>query len=246
MNTVSLKSASCQAVFVETNSTGRHSGTDTIGLHEAILSRQRIERSGESLIIEKEWPDHIPRVQARNLSEEYPRLVKKYGKPDVVAIYGEPHTGRLRSVMERIHTAFGKGMPVTQIIELGRPDSDLMDITGGIEPPAGLKVPEDRRPSLSAALREAEAEGGAEQPRGIDDIEDQPEKTLDGNLVEYLKGLAWQEPDALAVARLVMEHGIRSLPDEPLKALRSFGNAAARKKIRNNLASYDPKVVASS
>lgn len=259
MPTVKLVPSQSRAVFATVNSTGKLAGTDAIGLHEAVLARRRVERGGESLIIEKVWPEHIERVQIRNLNEEYARLVAKYGKDDVVAVYGEAHTGRLRSVMDRIVVAFERGMSVDRIIDLGHPDSDGMDIVDGIEPPPGfgktvMKDPDsqDRRPSMSQTLREVEAESdnedGKKQPKpaGIDDGDEVEEKPLDGKLVEFLKDIGWNEPESLAVARLVKEHGIKQIPDEPLKALRTFANAAARKKIRQNLASYDPSIVVQS
>lgn len=293
-----LKSPLVPVVFVETSSTGKHSATDVIGLHEAILSRRRIEMSQENLIIEAAWPEHVPQVQNKILADEYGRLLKKYGKELMVGIYGEPHTGRLRAVMERIHTAFAAGMPVKRIIELGNAESDHMELVLGDAPAvngitgAGLDD-DDRRPSMSsvaatlgdtgtdhvqnitdemlaqlisigflpkgstkadAARAQAKLGGGPSAPaapsapKGIDEEgdEEQEPAAIDGNLVKYLNDLGWLEPDCLAVARLVRDLGIKQIPDEPLKAMRSFRNAAPRKQLRVHLDQYDPKAVAAT
>lgn len=226
-------------VFVEWYTTGRLGGSDSSGLHEAAIVRVKVEKQGESLIVVKKWTaNQVPQVVDRIVGNEYNRLVEKYGKELVVSIYGNPHDGRLKFVMDRMHEAFTAGMDWSQIIELGNPNADFQDLSGGIPAPEGLKTNEDddKRPSMSQIAKELASATDDGEPKGIDDVPE--EKAIDGNLVQHLIEEGWLDPDALAIARIVATSGIKEVSDESLKALRNFAKADARKRVRQHLAAY--------
>lgn len=233
-------------VFVECESTGKHASGIHIGLHEAVLARQRLESEGESLIVKSDWPEHIPQVQERQVGAEYARLLKEYKKPLMVGTYGEPHTGRLKSVMDKIAKAHEAGYPAAKIIEIGRPESDFIDfapepVPSGPLKSDGLAIMSDPK----EPVRLAPPEGT--EPKSIDDVEDE-DPVIDGKLVAFLGELGWNEPTSLAAARLVMANGIDGVTDTHLQTVREFLKPDARKKVRQHLIQYKtaPSVAATA
>ncbi len=228
-----LKASTIQVVFAEFHTTGRHASTDHAGLHEVLLVRECVTRDQEEVMIEKDWPEWAAKdqVKLRSTSEEYARLLRKYGPEMVESVYGKPHEGRLKFVCDRIHDAFLKGMPLGKIIELGKPESDFLDLEA--EQAVETSMAEGEGP---VDVPVSDTPEGVKELGGEDDGQD---PVIDGNLVEFLsQERNWPGGTALAVARLVLEHNGKAIPDERMKAIRELRTAAPLKTMRAHLIEY--------
>jgi hypothetical protein len=234
------------AVFTQVESTGRHAALTAMPLHEVVVARLRVEAVGESLIVIDAWPEWSKDSQMaeRSVGSEYARMLREYGKDLLVSVYGNPHEGRLQKVMTRIHEAFLRGAKTSKIVDLGRPESDFIELPGGPQSLASTIMGKDTDESKkvdSSLLRD-----DGETPEGVvaigEDVEDEP--SIDGNLVAFLADSGWNEPQALAVARIVLECGIQSIPDAKLMTVPGVKNAEAKKTLRQHLVEYRSRPVA--
>lgn len=236
------------SVFAQVESTGRHAALTTMPLHEAVLARLRVESAGEQIIVLDEWPHWAKESQTaeRRVGDEYARLQREYGKELLVSIYGQPHEGRLQKVMTRIHQAFVKGMKPRQIVDLGRPESDFIEAPGGtIAAPASLAMGHDADEGKridSSALRSTEAL--PDGVKGIDEEAAAEAPAVDGNLIAFLADHGWNEHQALSIARIGLECGMRSIPDLRLRVIPGIKNAEALKQVRQHLTEYAAQKVA--
>lgn len=235
-------------VFAEVESTGKHAASTTMPLHEAVIARMRVEEFGESLIVRDGWATFANdvRVGTRSLGDEYARLQRNYGRDLLVAVYGQPHEGRLRKVMIRIHEAFLKGIKPSKIVDLGKPEGDFIDFSPAAQPAAPAiadallgKDTDEAGKVDSSEL--AKINATATTPANVTEMgsEDIPEEApIDGALLEFLIENGWNEPQAAALARVVRDVGIRSVSDADLIAVPGFRNADARRSVRQHLTEY--------
>jgi hypothetical protein len=260
--TISLfRPSEAPVVFAQVESTGKHSALTAMALHEAVLARQAVEATGENLIVRNDWPDFAVavRVATRQVRDEYARLLRTYGKELMVAVYGQPHEGRLRAVMLRIHQAFQLEHKPADIIRLGDAEGDFIELQPEPEPAAADDIVKriDRAiakgnavsaPVLVAPPPEQNIESSelsklndaAVLPPGVtalgDDVDE--EKPLDGALIVFLTEGGWNEPQSNAIARLSRDKGLSSITDADLATIPGVRNREAQKALRNQLNEY--------
>ncbi|MFW6340821.1 MAG: hypothetical protein ACOC0Q_08135 [Wenzhouxiangella sp.] len=140
-------------IWVTVVTDGDRPAMETLGLHEVVLARRKLQMHSCSLRLMGEWPEAVERLQplgAADLTEEYARLQARYtyDRPDgregetvdlVMDVYGPAHQRRLLTVMRRIEEAW-REMEATleedqeppeeylrAIADLADPDSDFAD-----------------------------------------------------------------------------------------------------------------------
>lgn len=239
-----LSQTTIPVVYAEYHTTGKHGGTDAAGLHEIIIARQRVQAAQEELIIHRSWPEWAADSQQKtcSASEEYSRLLNKYGHELVEGTYGKPHEGRFQHVCHRIKQAFDKGMALDRIIQLGDPSADFMELQAEdvvekqAERPAP-KIPVDPDGEIGKQVPHTDAPEGVKELGAEEDDEDEP--TIDGDLVTHLsEDRQWPEHVAIAVARLVLKFKGNAIPDEDMKDIRELKTPAPLKAMRAHLQDY--------